>query len=110
MKEIGIDLDHKVTMTVDDLRDETFDFIITLDEVSASLTSLPVAGEIVHWKFDNLATLASNLEVQRRIFRAVRDQIAQRLRLFAIVNVRPNATAERTHVVTGRSNPVIQPS
>jgi protein-tyrosine-phosphatase len=110
MKEIGIDLDHKVTRIVDDLRGETFDFIITLDEAAACHKGSPAAGEIVHWKFDNLVALPSDREAQRRVFRSVRDQIAQRLRLFAIVNVRPNVPPERTHVVAGRSNPVIQAS
>ena len=110
MKEIGIDLDHKVTKIVDDLREETFDFIITLDEVAASHKGSPAAGEIVHWKFDNLVALSADREIQRRTFRSVRDQIAQRLRLFAIVNVRPSVPGERTHLVAGRTNPAIHAS
>ena len=107
MKEIGVDLDHKVTKTVDDLREETFDF---MDDVAARHKGSPAAAEIVHWKFDNLVALPPDREIQRRAFRSVRDQIAHRLRLFAIVNVPPNVPPERTHLVAGRSNPFIQAS
>jgi hypothetical protein len=46
--------------------------------------------------------------MQRRLFRSVRDQLAQRLRLFAIVHVRPTL-AERARFAQGPgSSPVIQ--
>lgn len=110
MKEIGVDLASMVQKSMDAVREETFDFIITLDDVAAQNTHLN-AAETVHWKFDNPATASSDPEMQRRAFRAVRDQIAQRLRLFAIVHVRPTYTSERTRIAAaGRGNPVITAS
>lgn len=94
---------------MDTMRDETFDFVITLDEVAAQQSARLNAAETVHWKFENPAEASKDYTVQRRAFRAVRDQIAQRLRLFSIVNVRPHLPSEQTRLVA-RGNPVIQTS
>src|SRR5262245_56903409 len=53
MKEIGLDLSKKTPMAVDEFRNELFDFVITLDEVTASYSPSVTAVETVHWKFDN---------------------------------------------------------
>jgi protein-tyrosine-phosphatase len=107
MKEIGIDLGLKTPRLVAEVRDEAFDFVITLDEIAASQQDQVTAVETVHWKFDNPLAASDNPEIQRRQFRTVRDQMARRLRLFAIVHVRPGI-AERNLVVPGPSNPAIQ--
>jgi protein-tyrosine-phosphatase len=108
MKEIGIDLSLKNPRTVEEILDGVFDFVITLDETARSHSSRLTAVETVHWKFDNPLAVSSEPDIQRRAFRSVRDQIAQRLRLFAIVHVRPSA-AERAQFAAGQgSSPVIQ--
>lgn len=108
MKEIGIDLSHKPSRSIEDVRDEVFDFVITLDETAAHECHRLNAVETVHWKFENPLAVSTEPEMQRRAFRSVRDQIAQRLRLFAIVNVRPSV-AERTRFAPGQgSSPMIQ--
>jgi protein-tyrosine-phosphatase len=110
MKEIGIDLGTLSRRTIDSLREQTFDFIITLDNIAAQQSRSLNAVETVHWKFENPAAVSHDYEVQRRAFRSVRDQIAQRLRLFAIVHVRPGVPAEPTRLAAERGNPVIQAS
>jgi protein-tyrosine-phosphatase len=95
MKEIGVDLGEKKPTSVQELSDDRFDFIVTLDEGSAraqrSLITMGVSShrpETLHWKVDNPLTIST--EPQKRVsgFRMVRDQIVQRLRLFVIVNAR----------------------
>ena len=108
MKEIGIDLSQKTPRTIEEVRDGVFDLVITLDEAAAKECHRLVAVETVHWKFENPLAVSTEPEMQRRAFRAVRDQIAQRLRLFAIVHVRPSV-AERTRFTPGPgSSPTIQ--
>jgi arsenate reductase len=108
MKEIGIDLSPKIPRTVEEVRDGVFDFVITLDETARNHSPHLNAVETVHWKFENPVAVSSEIEMQRRAFRSVRDQIAQRLRLFAIVHVRPSV-AERNRFAAGHGNsPVIQ--
>lgn len=92
MREMGIDLGHKVAKTVANLGNEAFDFIITLDEATARQNYSFGAGETINWKFDSLETGSTDPETQRRAFRVVRDQIAQRLRLFVIVHSRPDVS------------------
>src|SRR5262245_10132199 len=86
MKEIGIDVSSKATRTLADLRDDRFDFAITLDEKTAG-QRIP-SNEVIRWKFDDPIALSDDPDKQLRAFRMVRDQISQRLRLFVIVEVR----------------------
>jgi protein-tyrosine-phosphatase len=108
MKEIGIDLSQKTPTPIEEVRNEVFDFVITLDETADGECARLTAVESVHWTFENPLTASREPEMQRRLFRSVRDQLAQRLRLFAIVHVRPTL-AERARFAQGPgSSPVIQ--
>jgi arsenate reductase (thioredoxin) len=87
MKEVGINLDGKRPTPVSDFEDRAFDFVITMcDRAKAACPVVP-AVERIHWNFDDPLT-APDVERQRRAFRALRDQIAQRLHLFVLVQVR----------------------
>jgi arsenate reductase len=87
MKEIDIDLEGKVTKEVSDLTNLGFDFVITLcDRAKSKCPNFPGA-EIIHWQLDN-PFAASDHTKQKRMFQSLRDQIAQRIRLFALVQVR----------------------
>ena len=106
MNEIGVDLTHKKTRCVEELSDEPFDFVITLDEATATLRYPVNAPELVHWRFENPLAVSTDPELQLRAFRSVRDQIAQRLRLFTIVHVRPAPSSVRVQFEYGK--PVTQ--
>src|SRR5262249_42433880 len=95
MKEIGIELSQKARKHVEDLKDEKFDFVITLDERSAGAYRNSKHTETIHWRIDDPASMdAGEPEKQLRVFRMVRDQIAQRLRLFVIVHVRSQTASQ----------------
>src|SRR5262249_51815390 len=89
MNEIGIDLSQKAPKHLDDLRDEEFDYVITLDESSRRLSGNLKCAEAIHWKFDDPILVSADPARQLHAFRMVRDQISQRLRLFVIVHLRP---------------------
>ena len=97
MKEIGVSLEPKACTTIDGLRDQTFDFLITLDDATANHTHSISAVDTVHWKFESPIGTTGDEEAQRRAFRSLRDQIAQRLRLFAIVHTREIALSGQAH-------------
>ena len=84
MKEIGIDIERRIPVCVRDLQSMDFDFVITLCDLAKS--NCPVLGgaERIHWNFENPLAFP-DLEKQLRSFRALRDQISQRLHLFALV-------------------------
>jgi protein-tyrosine-phosphatase len=87
MREIGMDLEKRVSKATQDVLDRRFDFVITLCEQARVDCPNLQGAEVVHWQFeDPLAAPDENR--QRRLFRSLRDQIAQRIRLFALVQVR----------------------
>ena len=89
MKEIGINLSQQIPKHVKDLRGNEFDYVITLDERSRRVRRNFPCAEEIHWQLDEPIVMSSDPERQLRAFRIVRDQISQRIRLFVIVNVRP---------------------
>jgi protein-tyrosine-phosphatase len=99
MKEIGIDLDKKVPRSMQAVSDARFDYVITLDDTTAKLNPRFQGAETIHWKIDDPIARSKDPEEQLRHFRMVRDQIAQRLRLFVIVHVRPQQAAARNAFV-----------
>ena len=91
MKEFGINLQHRKSL--EDLRGQQFDFVITLDELSARQNYSTLAIEAVHWRFDDPLAFSDD-QAKRKAFQSVRDQIAQRLRLFAIVIARARVLSQ----------------
>ena len=97
LKEVGIELSRKPRKHVQDFRDEKFDFVIALDESSAGAYRSSEPTETIHWRIDDPASMdLGEPEKQLRAFRMVRDQIAQRLRLFVIVHVRSQTASQLT--------------
>jgi protein-tyrosine-phosphatase len=87
MKEIGIDLGRRATRTTHDVLGDCFDFVITLsDRARSECPSFPEA-ELVHWHFDDPLAVVDHTK-RKRLFRSLRDQIAHRVRLFALVHAR----------------------
>ena len=95
MKEVGVELSQKARKHVVDFRDEKFDFVIALDESSAGASQNTEHTQAIHWRIDKPASIdPDEPEKQLRVFRMVRDQIAQRLRLFVIVHVRSQTSSQ----------------
>jgi protein-tyrosine-phosphatase len=92
MKEVGVNLEEKISAPVGNQRRLLFDFVITLcDRTNTDCTGLRGEGRI-HWHFDD-PLRQPDLDRQRRAFRALRDQIAQRLHLFVLVQIRSRQAA-----------------
>src|SRR5262245_17496759 len=93
MKDIGVDLEGRVPKGMHEVSNLRFDFVITVcDRARVACPQFPKA-ELAHWRFDD--PLAAMEETKRkRLFQSVRDQIAHRVRLFALVQVR-SASVEK---------------
>ena len=87
MREMNIDLEGKRTKAAQDVSRLGFDFVITLCDRSRTECPRIPGAELAHWRFDD-PLAATDHNNQRRLFRALRDQITQRIRLFALVQVR----------------------
>jgi len=92
MKEVGIDLQGSATRSVDDVRHLSFDIVITLSDGARFQCPKFTQSEVVHWRFDDPLLVSDGVK-QRRMFQTLRDQIAQRVRLFALVHARYAAAA-----------------
>src|SRR5262245_3784536 len=89
MDELGIDLSNKTLQSVQEVAGQKLDYVITLGEKDCGHSHNFQGAETIHWKLADPTVGSEDTEKQLREFRIVRDQIAQRLRLFVIVHVRP---------------------
>ena len=87
MKEIGVDLGRRATKATHDVSGVGFDFVITLCDRARSECPVFPEAERIHWHFDNPLAVVDQTK-QKRMFRSLRDQIAHRVRLFALVQSR----------------------
>jgi len=84
MKELGIDISHQTSKDVKTFVGQKFDYVITVcDRAKQQCPAFPGVAPI-HWGFDDPAEAAP--EKQALVFRMVRDEIMQRLRLFLLSN------------------------
>ena len=80
MKEIGIDLSQQSSKDVSQYLGEKFDYVITVCDRAKQQCPIFPGAEPIHWGFDDPAAAASESELE--VFRRVRNEIQQRLRLF----------------------------
>lgn len=78
MKEDGIDISHHVSSHVDEFRDITFDYVITVcDHARESCPHLPTVARVFHHNFTDPAKAEGSEEEIGQIFRKVRDEIKE---------------------------------
>ena len=79
MADAGVDISHHRSKHLDELRDITFDYVITVcDHAHQTCPRFPGAGKVVHFSFDDpplLAKGAKNEQEVLQIYSRVRDQI-----------------------------------
>lgn len=87
MTEIGIDISHHESESVDEYEDQCFDYVITVCG-SKEDDSCPVfhgrADKRLHWPFDDPAKASGAGKKVLGVFRRVRDQIGEMVKSFAI--------------------------
>lgn len=97
MSAIGIDISGQTSKHIDWFRHETFDYVITVcDRAKESCPTLPTSREDIYWSFEDPEGF-ENTDKVRQVFAAVRDAIAQRIRLLLL--------AHRVGVETPRTSP-----
>ncbi|MCJ7747490.1 MAG: arsenate reductase ArsC [Desulfobacterales bacterium] len=76
MEEIGIDISHQTSKSMEQFLNEEFDYIITLcDHVAAIGPTFPGHGKRLHWSLEDPAGAIGTIEQRLRVFRKIRDQI-----------------------------------
>jgi len=83
MQELGIDISRNRSKHVDEFRDRTFDYVLTVcDNAKESCPIFPGHTNRLHHNFADPATVEGPEEDRLSAFRVVRDQIREYLRRF----------------------------
>lgn len=83
MQEIGIDISNHRSKSVDEFKEQTFDYVITVcDNAKETCPFFPANSELIHWSFDDPAEAEGDDEQQLVMFRTVRDEINEKLHQF----------------------------
>jgi arsenate reductase (thioredoxin) len=85
MAEVGIDISGHVSKTVDHYLGQSFAWVITVcDQAREACPIFPGATETAHWGFDDPSAATGDELARMAVFRRVRDEIARRVRIFAL--------------------------
>jgi arsenate reductase len=80
MAELGIDISHHRSKSVDDLKGEQFDLVITVcDNAAEQRPMFPGKAEILHISFPDPARATGTEEEILTMFRSGRDDLRKRL-------------------------------
>lgn len=87
MQEVRIDISGQTSKHLDAFTGQPFDFVITVcDRAREECPIWPGAREHIHWSLDDPAEATGSEEQQLAVFRRIRDEIRQRVRLFLTAN------------------------
>jgi arsenate reductase len=80
MEEIGVDISHQESKTLDRYLGEPFDHVITVcDEANEACPYFPGAQSRLHWSFEDPSRAEGSEEERLAVFGRVRDGIRDRL-------------------------------
>ena len=83
MGEIGIDISHHRSKSVDEFTNQKTDYVITVcDNAREHCPIFPGEAKQIHWSFDDPAAAEGDEDARLAVFRRVRDEISERLRAF----------------------------
>ncbi len=83
MQEIGIDISNHRSKSVNEFREQAFDYVITVcDNAKETCPFFPANSKLIHWSFDDPAKATGSEEEQLTVFRKVRDEIGEKLQEF----------------------------
>ena len=89
MRETGIDISAHESKPLERFLNQSFDYIITVcDRARENCPTFPGDNERIHWSYDDPAVATGTREQQLAVFRRVRNEISERLRLWVAVQRR----------------------
>jgi arsenate reductase len=89
MRDTGIDISRHESKSLDRFLGQSFDYIITVcDRARDNCPTFPGDSERIHWGYDDPAAAAGSRGQQLAVFRRVRNEINERLRLWVAVQRR----------------------
>ncbi len=99
MREIGIDISGHQSKSLERFLSQRFDYIITVcDRARDHCPTFPGDNERIHWGFEDPAAVTGTRAEQIAVFRRVRNEISERLRVW--VTVQRKRLKETGHFAT----------
>jgi arsenate reductase len=100
MNEIGVDISGQRSKTIDEFRGHAFEWFITVcDEAQKNCPVLPGVEHAAHWSIEDPSQAEGTPEERLAVFRAVRDDIRNRMRLFILAGGRSDLPAPEPTVL-----------
>ena len=100
MAEVGIDISAQESKTVERYLGQQFDWVITVcDQAREACPVFPGADQSAHWGFDDPSEAVGTDEQRMAMFRRVRDEIARRVRTFALAASRDDLPSPKPTVI-----------
>jgi arsenate reductase len=82
MNEIGIDISHHRSKSLNEFVDEPFDYVITVcDHAAQYCPTFPGEAKRIHWSIKDPVVIGDD-DAQRDAFRAARDDLKSRIQEF----------------------------
>lgn len=86
MREIGIDISGHESKSLERFLGRPFDYIITVcDRARDHCPTFPGDNERIHWGFEDPAAVTGSRAKQLAVFRRVRNELSDRLRVWVTV-------------------------
>ena len=83
MNEIGIDISHQRSKSVDEFAGQSFDWVVTVcDNARDNCPVFPAGTERLHWSFEDPAAVEGSEAERLSAFRRIRDQIHAQIKAF----------------------------
>lgn len=83
MREIGIDIGHQSSKTLDRFLGQRFDWLVTVcDQAREACPTLPGVADQAHWSIDDPSAATGDEATRLTAFRAARDELDRRIRAF----------------------------
>jgi len=87
LKEIGVDISHHKSKSIDEFKGENFDYVVTVcDNAKENCPYFPGGKKYVHRGFMDPASVEGTYEEKLSAFRKVRDEILEWIKEFFIEN------------------------
>jgi arsenate reductase len=81
MAEAGVDISLHRSKKVDEILEQRPDYVISVcDRANDACPTVHVGAKVFHWSFDDPAEAQGSDDDRQRVFRRVRDEIADRIR------------------------------
>ena len=105
MADVGIDISRQESKSIDPFVGEPFSWVITVcDRAREICPVFPGAEHAGHWQFDDPADASGSIEERLVVFRRVRDEIRERMRLFILTGARDDLPAPQASVLGERGS------